>query len=89
MSVAVAVVVAGVLIFVLMFSVVYYRRRASSHGIFELVDVSPVALAAPGIASPSVVGNRATPSPLRGSDPPRAQRTTGSLLSPTKEGLRS
>ena len=56
-------------------------------GHLRVVDVSPVStLAAPGIAAPSVVGKRPTPSPLRGSPPPRALRPTGALLTPPREG---
>ena len=84
---AVAVVVTCVLLGVFIVSFVFYRRRSRSRGIFELVDVSPVStLAAPGIAAPSVVGKRPTPSPLRGSPPPRALRPTGALLTPPREG---
>ena len=84
---AVAVVVTIVLLAVFIVSFLFYRRRSRSRGIFELVDVSPVStLAAPGIAAPSVVGKRPTPSPLRGSPPPRALRPTGALLTPPREG---
>ncbi|CAH0373182.1 unnamed protein product [Pelagomonas calceolata] len=84
---AVAVVVTCVLLAVFIVSFLFYRRRSRSRGIFELVDVSPVnTLAAPGIAAPSVVGKRPTPSPLRGSPPPRALRPTGALLTPPREG---
>ena len=84
---AVAVVVTVVLLAVFIVSFLFYRRRSRSRGIFELVDVSPVStLAAPGIAAPSVVGKRPTPSPLRGSPPPRALRPTGALLTPPREG---
>ena len=84
---AVAVVVTIVLLGVFFVSFVFYRCRSRSRGIFELVDVSPVStLAAPGIAAPSVVGKRPTPSPLRGSPPPRALRPTGALLAPPREG---
>ena len=83
---AVAVVVTIVLLVAFVASFAYYRRRSRSRGIFELVDVSPVStLAAPGIAAPSVVGKRPTPSPLRGSPPPRALRPTGALLTPPRE----
>ena len=83
---AVAVVVTCVLLAVFIVSFLFYRRRSRSRGIFELVDVSPVStLAAPGIAAPSVVGKRPTPSPLRGSPPPRALRPTGALLTPPRE----
>ena len=84
---AVAVVVTIVLLVAFVASMWFYRRRSRSRGIFELVDVSPVStLAAPGIAAPSVVGKRPTPSPLRGSPPPRALRPTGALLTPPREG---
>jgi hypothetical protein len=83
---AVAVVVTIVLLVAFVASFWFYRRRSRSRGIFELVDVSPVStLAAPGIAAPSVVGKRPTPSPLRGSPPPRALRPTGALLTPPRE----
>ena len=83
---AVAVVVTIVLLVAFVASMWFYRRRSRSRGIFELVDVSPVStLAAPGIAAPSVVGKRPTPSPLRGSPPPRALRPTGALLTPPRE----
>ena len=82
---AVAVVVTIVLaVFIISFlSTGGGRGRAASS---SLVDVSPVStLAAPGIAAPSVVGKRPTPSPLRGSPPPRrcGRRV---LLTPPREG---